>query len=155
MVRTGDTGCLVDQGFNDRASSVIVSKVSNAWSRLIEAEAFSAQAGVQTEACTEGGQNVGWIETGDWIAYNSVSFPTSGSYRVEYRVASPGGGALSLDLNAGSVVLGQVGVPATGGWQNWATVSQTVNINAGTYNVGVFAPKGGWNLNWFRVTRMP
>ncbi len=124
------------------------------WSRQIEAEAFSAQAGVQTEACTEGGLNVGWIDTNDWMAYNSITFPSSGNYRVEYRVASPSGGTLSLDLNAGSIQLGQLGVPSTGGWQNWTTVSHTVNINAGTYNVGVFAPKGGWNLNWIRFTKL-
>lgn len=124
------------------------------WSRQIEAEAFSAQAGVQTEACSEGGLNVGWIDTNDWMAYNSVNFPTSGNYRVEYRVASLGGGTLSLDLNAGSLQLGQLGVPATGGWQNWTTVSHTVNINAGTYNVGVFAPRGGWNLNWIKFTKL-
>jgi len=124
------------------------------WSRQIEAEAFSAQAGVQTEACTEGGLNVGWIDTNDWMAYNGINFPTSGNYRVEYRVASPSGGTLSLDLNAGSTQLGQLGVPATGGWQNWATVSHTVNISAGTYNVGVFAPRGGWNLNWIKFTKL-
>ncbi len=154
VVRTADTGCLVDQGFNDRATSLIVSKVSTAWSRQIEAEAYSSMAGVQTEACAEGGQNVGYIETGDWMAYNSITFPTSGSYRVDYRVASTAGGTVSLDLNAGSIVLGQVGVPNTGGWQNWTTVSQTVNINAGTYNVGVYAAQGGWNLNWIKFTKL-
>jgi beta-glucanase (GH16 family) len=154
VTRSGDTGCLVDQGFNDRATSVIVSKATPAWSRQIEAEAYSAMAGVQLEACAEGGQNVGWIDTSDWMAYNSVTFPTSGSYRVEYRVASAAGGTLSLDLNAGSIQLGQVGVPNTGGWQNWTTISQTVNINAGTYNVGVFAAQGGWNLNWIKFTKL-
>ncbi|MBL8277460.1 MAG: family 16 glycosylhydrolase [Pelomonas sp.] len=124
------------------------------WARQIEAEAFSAQAGVQTEACSEGGLNVGWIDTNDWMAYNSINFPTSGNYRVEYRVASPSGGTLSLDLNAGTIQLGQLGVPATGGWQNWTTISHTVNINAGTYNVGVFAPRGGWNVNWIKFTRL-
>lgn len=124
------------------------------WARQIEAENFSAQAGVQTEPCSEGGLNVGWIDTNDWMAYNSINFPTSGNYRVEYRVASLNGGTLSLDLNAGTIQLGQLGVPATGGWQNWTTISHTVNINAGTYNVGVFAPKGGWNLNWIKFTRL-
>lgn len=154
VTRAGDTGCLVDQGFNDRATSVIVSKAAPAWLRQIEAEAFSAQAGVQLEACSEGGQNVGWIDTNDWMAYNSVTFPTSGSYRVDYRVASAAGGTLSLDLNAGSIQLGQLGVPNTGGWQNWTTISHTVNINAGTYNVGVFAAQGGWNLNWIKFTKL-
>lgn len=154
VTRTADTGCLVDQSFNDRATSIVVSKAAPAWSQQIEAEAYSAMAGVQTEACTEGGLNVGWIDTGDWMAYNSISFPTSGSYRVEYRVASTAGGTLSLDLNAGSIQLGQLGVPNTGGWQNWTTISHTVNINAGTYNVGVYAQQGGWNINWIKFTKL-
>ncbi|MFK3647823.1 carbohydrate-binding protein [Lysobacter enzymogenes] len=120
----------------------------------VEAENFSAQNGVQVEACSEGGYNVGWIETNDWMAYNNVNFPSSGNYRVEYRVASPSGGALSLDLNAGAVVLGQVQVPNTGGWQNWTTVSHTVNVNAGTYNLGLFAQTGGWNINWIKITKI-
>ncbi|KRB02392.1 carbohydrate-binding protein [Lysobacter sp. Root690] len=127
---------------------------SSPWSRTLEAESFAAQSGVQVEACSEGGSNVGWIDSGDWLSYSNVNFPSSGSYRVEYRVSSPGGGALSLDLNAGGTVLGQVQVPATGGWQNWQTVAHTVNVNAGTYNLGVYAQQGGWNINWIRITRL-
>lgn len=88
------------------------------------------------------------------MAYNNVTFPSSGSYRVEYRVASPSGGALSLDLNAGGILLGQVQVPATGGWQTWTTVSHTVTVAAGTYSLGVYAAQGGWNFNWIRITRL-
>jgi len=124
------------------------------WSLQVEAENFSEQRGVQTEACVEGGRNVGWIESGDWMVYGKIAFPSSGSYRVEYRVASPNGSALSLDLNGGSVRLGLVGIPSTGGWQDWTTVSHTVNITAGTYDVGVYAPAGGWNLNWIRFTKL-
>jgi beta-glucanase (GH16 family) len=122
-------------------------------STLIQAESFSAMNGVQVEACSEGGQNVGWVDQGDWMAYNGINFPTSGSYTIEYRVASPSGGTLSSDLNAGAIQLGSTAVPATGGWQNWTTVSRTVNVNAGTYNFGVFAQTGGWNLNWIRITK--
>jgi hypothetical protein len=154
VAKTGNADCLVNDSFNDITSSIVVSKVSSAWSLQVEAENFTNQSGVQTEACTEGGSNVGWIDAGDWMVYGNINFPTSGSYRVEYRVASPSGASLSLDLNAGSIQLGQVSIPATGGWQNWTTVTQTVNINAGTYNVGVYAPAGGWNLNWIRFTKL-
>lgn len=154
VTRTADAACLVNDGFNDRASSVVVAKVTQPWSLLREAESFSAQSGVQIEACSEGGSDVGWIDTGDWMAYNNITFPSSGNYRVEYRVASPSGGTLSLDLNAGGILLGQVQIPATGGWQNWTTVAHTVSIAAGTYNVGVFAQQGGWNFNWIRFTRL-
>ena len=131
-----------------------ISRVSPAWTLQVEAENFTNQGGVQTEACTEGGRNVGWIDAGDWMSYGNISFPGTGTYRVEYRVASPGGATLSLDLNSGSIQLGEVGIPATGGWQNWTTVSHTVNINAGTYNVGIYAPASGWNLNWIRFTKL-
>jgi hypothetical protein len=113
--------------------------------------------GVQKDATSDGGaggQYVGWTEAGDWMAYNSINIPTSGSYLIEYRVASQnGGGRLSLDLNAGAVQLGAVNIPSTGGWQNWTTVSHTVTINAGTYNFGIFVQAGGFNINWFKITK--
>jgi len=155
VTKTADTACLVADGFNDRASSLVVSKVAAPWSTTLQAESYSLQSGVQTEACSEGGQDVGWIDQGDWMVYNNITFPSTGDYRVDYRVASlNGGGAVSLDLNAGSIVLGQTSLPSTGGWQNWTTVSQTVHVSAGTYNLGLYAAQGGWNLNWLRITRL-
>jgi len=123
---------------------------------LIQAENYSSMSGVQTEPTTDtgGGLNVGYADTGDWMAYFNINFPTSGNYVIEYRVASAVSGAkLSSDLNAGSIQLGAVNVPNTGGWQNWQTVSQTVNVNAGTYNFGIYIQNSGVNLNWFRITK--
>jgi beta-glucanase (GH16 family) len=156
VLKTADDACLVDDGFNDLATSVVVSQVTSGFSTTIQAESYSAMNGVQLETTTDagGGQNVGWIDANDWMAYNGVNIPTTGQYQIEYRVASPSGGTLSADLNAGAIVLGQVGIPATGGWQSWTTVSHTVNVNAGTYNFGIFAVTGGWNINWFRITRI-
>ena len=122
---------------------------------LIQAENYSNMAGIQTEACTDvdGGLNVGYIEATDWMAYYNINFPVSGTYKVEYRVASlSGGGSVSCDLNAGTIQLGGIAIPSTGGWQNWTTVSHNVTINAGTYNFGVYAQAGGWNLNWVKIT---
>jgi chitinase len=121
----------------------------------IQAENYNSMAGVQTEATTDagGGSNVGWIDATDWMAFYNINFPVTGTYKVEYRVASlSGGGRVSCDLNAGSIQLGAVDIPSTGGWQNWTTVSHNVFINAGTYNFGVYAQSGGWNLNWVRIT---
>lgn len=156
VVLTGNDTCLVAKGFNDLVSSVRIETVSAGFSLTVQAENYSSNNGVQLEntSDTGAGQNVGWIDTGDWMAYNSITIPTSGTYYVDYRVASAVAGAkLSLDLNGGAIVLGQMDIPNTGGWQNWTTVTQTVNINAGTYNVGVFASAGGWNLNWFRIRK--
>ncbi|OXG08982.1 putative secreted protein (Por secretion system target) [Flavobacterium araucananum] len=124
---------------------------------LIQAEDYSSMSGIQVEATTDtgGGSNVGYTETGDWLAYNSINFPTTGSYLIEYRVASGvTGGRLSSDLNGGTIVLGNVDIPNTGGWQNWQTVSQTVNVNAGTYNFGIYIQNTGMNINWIKITKV-
>ena len=109
---------------------------------------------VDIEATSDagGGFNVGWIDSSEWLAHNSVTFPTSGAYTLSYRVAAPSaGGVISADLNAGSVALGTTAVPATGGWQSWATVQRTINVNAGTYNLGTYISNGGFNLNWISI----
>ncbi len=124
-------------------------------SQTIEAENFTLQSGgMQTEPCSEGGLNVGYIETADWMVFSNINFPETGHYRIEYRVASAVNGArLSADLEAGSIVLGEVSIPNTGGWQNWITVEHTVFVNAGTYNFGLYAQSGGWNINWLRISK--
>lgn len=98
-----------------------------------------------------GGYNIGWIAQGEWWAYNNVVIPSTGSYTIKLRVASTSGATASVDLNAGSIQLGNFAIPATGGWQSWTTVTRTVNINAGTYSLGVFAQTAGWNYNWIEV----
>ena len=156
VVLTGDDPCLVAKGFNDLTSSIRVEAVNPPFSLTIQAENFSYNNGVQLETTTDtgGGQNVGWIDPNDWMVYSNITFPTTGTYSIDYRVASlNGGGKLSLDLNGGSIILGQMDIPSTGGWQNWTTITQTVTITAGTYNLGVFAVTGNWNINWIRIRK--
>ncbi|MDJ0366007.1 family 16 glycosylhydrolase [Hymenobacter sp. H14-R3] len=120
----------------------------------LQAEAANVNNGMVVEACSEGGQDMGYIDAGDYLVWNNVNFPTSGAYTIEYRVASgASGGTISADLNAGSVQLGSSTLPGTGGWQTWTTVSKTVNVSAGTYNFGIYAQTGGYNLNWVRISK--
>ena len=157
LVKTGDDNCLAgEDNFNDQLSSIRVSRTnsnssSNSVAR-IEAEDYSEMNGIQVEDGAEG-KNVGYIDQGDWLVFNNINFPRSGDYKIEYRVASPqAGGRLSLDLNAGAQVLGEVSIPNTGGWQNWTTVSQTARVNAGTHSLGIYASTPNWNINWIRIT---
>ncbi len=107
---------------------------------------------IQSTADTYGNFNVAWIEAGEWLAYSNLTIPTTGSYTIRMRVASPNGATASVDLNGGAIRFGNLTIPATGGWQSWRTVTKIVNINAGTYNLGVFAQTAGWNFNWIEVT---
>lgn len=130
---------------------------SKPFTKKIEAENFTSMKGVDTGPTSDvgGGKSVGWIDTGDWMSYANITIPSSGKYRVEYRVSSKSsGGRLSLDHSSGSTVLGYIDIPATGSWDNWTTVSHTVHINAGTYNLGVYAQRGGFNMNWLKITKL-
>jgi beta-glucanase (GH16 family) len=119
----------------------------------IEAEAYDAQVGVQTEATTDtgGGINVGWIDAGDWMQY-VVTASAAGQWVVDYRIASlSAGGAVQLYDGSGAPLGGVTTLPATGGWQTWTTVSSGFfSLPAGTSVIRVQAAQSGWNLNWLQ-----
>jgi len=142
-------------GFNVNWLDINLAGSSNPAALTVQAEAFDYMSGVQTEATTDsgGGLDVGYIDAGDWLSYPAITIPTSGTYTIEYRVASPNGGVLSFEEAGGSAVYGRLAVPATGGWQNWVTVQQTVQLSAGSHRFGIGVPTGGWNLNWYRISK--
>jgi aryl-phospho-beta-D-glucosidase BglC (GH1 family) len=119
----------------------------------IEAEMFQYHAGMQVETTTDtgGGFNVGHTDNNDWMSY-PVNVPTSGAYTVQFRVASANtGGQFALKKDATELAV--VTAPNTGGWQNWTTVSATVNLTAGQQNLTIFSKVGGWNINWWQLTK--
>jgi chitinase len=161
LTLTASNSCLVNNAlatgnWNDKTTSLRVQAASASFSRQLEAEAANVNSGMTAETTTDtgGGQNMGYVDASDYLVFNNINFPATGSYTIEYRVASPSGGTVSSDLNAGSMQLGSTTIPTTGGWQTWTTVSKTVTINAGTYNFGVYAQTGGYNINWVRITKV-
>ncbi len=106
---------------------------------------------IEATSDTGGGYNIGWTEAGEWLTYDNLTIPASGQYIVRARVATDTGATISLDLNGGSILLGELALPATGGWQSWQTVETQVALDAGTYSLGVYASTGGWNLNWIEI----
>ena len=122
----------------------------------IQAENYSNMFGVIRENTSDagGGQNVGYIQTGDWMSYPAVMIPTTGTYRVSYRVAALySGGSLQLEKAGGTPVYGGISIPATGGYQTWTTISHIVTLSAGSQNFGIKATGSGWNINWFTITK--
>ncbi|WP_066830058.1 N-acetylmuramoyl-L-alanine amidase [Rufibacter ruber] len=168
FVDSGDATKLLDNTWRDKFATAYLTALKNSLGTstctpptstgtLIQGESYSSAPDVQTEACSDtgGGLNVSHIDTGDQISYANVNFPTAGSYKIEYRVASANGGGIIESILTGVVILGRVNVPSTGGWQTgWTTISQNVTINqAGTYTLRLSAIAGGWNLNWLRITK--
>ncbi|MFN8437813.1 MAG: cellulase family glycosylhydrolase [Cytophagales bacterium] len=142
----------------DASSNLVKKEISNvqiiAYEPLmtIEAEAYGTMSGIQTEPCDEGGVNVGYLDTGDWLSYYNITIPKQGTYMVYYRVASPNStGEINLEKDAGKTLLGTLSIPASGDWQTWKTVSQEVDLPAGTYNIGLAIKTGGYNLNMFAI----
>jgi hypothetical protein len=88
----------------------------------IAANSFSAQEGVQTAACSEGGQCIGWIEDGEWVKYSGIDLGER-TEQLEIRAASATEGGnieVRLDTSDGPL-LGICHIPNTGDWQSWAS----------------------------------
>lgn len=145
---------------NGGNSSSSLSSSNNGTTPLatVQAESYRIMSGVQTEGTADvgSGLNVGYIDAGDWMSYDNtnISIPETGTYTVEFRVASAvGGGSLSLEEAGGAPSYTTLGLPNTGGWQTWTTVKSTITLTAGVHKFGIKANAGGWNINWFSITK--
>ncbi len=107
--------------------------------------------GIDLEATSDtgGGYDLGWTSGGQWFRY-TVNAASAGSYTVSFRVAAPSAvtDALHLASASGANLSGNISIPATGGWQNWTTVTGTVQLTAGQQTLAVDEDNGGWNLNY-------
>lgn len=119
----------------------------------IEAEDYDSTSGIQTEITTDTGKglNIKHINNGDWMDY-TVTIPTSGTYTVDFRVASTTENT-AVQFRTNSDVLSSATIVPTGGWQEWTTVSTTVSLSAGSQTVRLYAPEQPFNINWFKITR--
>jgi hypothetical protein len=118
----------------------------------VESENYAAMSGVATETTTDAGagQDVGWIDQGDYMDY-SVNVATAGQYTVSFRVASPNAGASFQMTTSSGSVLATVNVPTTGGWQTWQTVTANVTLPAGIQTLRIKSvAASAWNFNYMQ-----
>ena len=129
-------------------------KVYNTHEHVWPDELQGLSAGVQTQASSEGGTNIGWIGNGSWVEYKPQNF--TGKNRIAIRVASPGNGAV-IHVHVDSLDGRQIAtltVPHTGGWQNWTTVSAPISGVHGKHKIFFeFVGKGQTicNVEWFQL----
>jgi len=99
------------------------------------------------------GYDVGWLDPGDWMKY-TVPIP-AGPFSISTRVAANvAGGSFHVEVG-GSNVTGLIVVPATGGWQSWATLAPRIFTNAAPANsFRVVVDAGGFNLHWLQFTSL-
>ena len=107
--------------------------------------------GVDLEASSDtgGGDDLAWTGAGQWFRY-TVDVATAGVYTVNFRTSSTSGvpDALHLTDAAGNALTGAEAVPATGGPQSWATVSDTVTLPAGLQTLVLDQDAPGWSLHY-------
>ncbi len=144
---TGFTGAVPTDGSGSTGGSTGGS--SAAASVFIEAENFNEAGG----SVVASGGVVGSIDSGEWFKYTNVNIPQTGTYKVEYRVASANQTAqFTLDRNG--VGLGTISVPNTGGWGSYWVISHNVYLQAGVQNLAIYANVGGFNIDWIKFTKI-
>lgn len=103
-----------------------------------------------------GGYNVKSVRAGEWLAY-SVNVATAGTYALDLRVASAGGGGTVHLTVDGKDVSGAIVLPDTGGWNTWRTVTKTgIPLAAGPHVLRLVIDANGSggtaaDINWLAI----
>jgi hypothetical protein len=130
----------------------------------IPAASYSSHNGTQNEASSDtgGGQDVGWIANGDWLAYSNVDFGSAGAKQFKARVASGAAsgvsGLVQVALDSPTAApIGSFALGNTGGWQSWETVPANIGTVTGVHTVYlVFSsgqPADFVNVHWFTFSQ--
>lgn len=120
---------------------------------IIQAEKYLLMEGIDTEPCedTGGGENIGWIDAGDWLTYN-IDVKENDDFKAAIRVAGEGASCSLQLLNSNGDEITTVDFTVSGGWQSWKTiVSETFNLPQGVQEIKLKVVKGGFNLNWLKI----
>jgi hypothetical protein len=110
---------------------------------------------IQVTQDTEGDFNVGWILDGEYLEY-TVNVKESGKYYLFIRSAVNSTGSTLKISNNRDVLLSRE-MENTGGWQNWETFRDSIELLEGE-QILRFTFNGGeslYNLNWIEFTNYP
>jgi len=110
--------------------------------RKVEAETMAFSKGVKTEQNEQVGVYVTDIHNGDYIKLQNVEFGKKTPRTFTARVASGlRGGAIEIHLDSiNGQLLGRLEVPATGGWEQWQTLTIDLDYQLSTLNSPLSTP---------------
>ncbi|MGG4048786.1 carbohydrate-binding protein [Paenibacillus favisporus] len=103
-----------------------------------------------------GSYNVGWNVTGEWLAYN-VDVAKAGVYNVDFVTATSMDGAkIRLWLDDTTDLTGEVNIPNSVTWENWATTTkQGIYLPAGAHTLKVETVVGEFDFQGIRIHQNP
>ncbi|MDO6597944.1 family 43 glycosylhydrolase [Oceanihabitans sp. 2_MG-2023] len=122
-----------------------------------QAQDFLEQSGITIEDQKDGEKSQGLrgISNGDWTSYANIDFGNSADpFPFRVSVSTPeDGGRIVLRLNdPKGTIVGSIPITSTGGWDNYKTISTTINGIRGTHKLYlcyVGEAENLFNLNWF------
>jgi len=114
--------------------------------------AYRTDENVDIQGASEGGYNLGWVATGEWLEY-TVNVTQNGSYSADLRVATQATGkTMHLEID-GVNITGSVALPNTGSYQTWQSVTvNNINLSAGTKILRVVFDSDNINFNYVNFT---
>lgn len=112
----------------------------------IEAESFYDQNGVRIEDTASGGQNIGFIENGDWIMFRKVDFG-DGAKSVNMRI-SGNTSKIEICLDSPDNVVSTVNFAGTSNFNDYQDLSYNINTIEGVHDLYIkFTGGDGYLLN--------
>jgi hypothetical protein len=108
---------------------------------------------VDIQATTDlgGGYNVGWIDAGEWLAYD-VAVGKTGIYSLTLRMASGVAGTKTATVSVDGAQVASFGAANGKGWQSWRSVTVSgVRLAAGNHTLRVSMASSGFNVNWLEA----
>jgi hypothetical protein len=116
---------------------------------------FRPDEGVDIEQNkNEGGYDVGWTKTGEWMDY-TIEVKETGQYNLAVTLGSPndpnGGNLFHVEID-GKDITGQMTCPNSGGYQNWTDVNKLVYLTKGVHIMRFFEDTGGYNVRKYTFT---
>jgi hypothetical protein len=122
----------------------------------MEAESYDKKSGTENETCSEGGEDIGYIQNDDYAVYNNIDFG-NGAESFQARVASATeGGSIELRLDSiDGPLVGTCPVLVSGDWQTWTTAKCDVSGAKGVHDLYLKFTGGSsylFNLNWWKFS---
>ncbi len=97
----------------------------------------------------EDGRNL--LVTDEWLTYE-VDAREAGSHEITLRVAAAdgfGGGAVGFVVDDDPRA--RIAFDATGGWEQWGTVTTQLDLPRGVHTLRVVVLEGGWKLDCLQI----
>jgi carboxylesterase type B/alpha-L-fucosidase len=108
--------------------------------------AFRQNEPVDIEKCSAGGFNVGWTKNDEWMAY-TVNINKTAAYNVIFYVASNLDNTSILLKCDDKYISGILTIPNTGAYQNWKTITKTIQLDSGIHILKLVIKNAGLNID--------